>query len=723
MQLNGIVKTITYHNEDNGYSIFRIEPDNRKGYDTTCVGYITPLDEGDYLSLDGDYVIHDTYGRQFKAKKINKSVPSDVNVFSDYLSLSIDGVGPVTAKKIVSLFGKYTLRVIENEPEKLGRVSGISKKKAMKIHDSFMASNVGREEQLFFLSVGISNNLAAKVKKTYAEKTRDIITTNPYDLIDKIKGVGFKKADEIASKVGISKNSYFRIYHGVLFRMDEYVNAAGNVYYPLADLVMDTAKMLCVSESLITEVINSLVKDGKLIIEDNCVYTSILYNIENNIANDIARRSRDCKIYDESLLDKKVKEIEKQKGKVLDETQREAVKMAIKNNFIIITGGPGTGKTTTLDVLITYLSQIEKKSVSLAAPTGRAAQRMSEQTKRPSQTLHRLVGCNIGKPSDEYEKLESDVIVVDEMSMVDIFLMNTLMKSLKADTKVVLVGDVCQLPSVGPGMILRDIIDSQVVAVARLTKIHRQSETSTIIPNAHAINNGKMPNLTTSDDFFYIERKDQEDGLAVLLTMMLKNIPNHFKCKPTDVQVLAPMRKGMLGIENLNKVLQWKLNPPRTGLNEIKIGNQIFRENDKVMHTKNCYRMEWSKSTESGMGVFNGECGRIKKIDINRKLITVNFEDKDGDKIVHYTYEDAELLTLSYAITIHKSQGSEYPVVIIPIVSGGPPSIYNRALLYTAVTRASKCVGIIGLKKILASMVHNKDTAKRCTKLKERLKN
>lgn len=723
-EIKGVVDLITYHNETNGYSIFSIIPEGKKNR-IKCVGTIDSLSMGSCIIVNGDYTVHPTYGRQFKAEYIRHAIPTDVHVFANYLALSIKGVGPSTAKKIVDNLGKDTFNIIENYPEKLALIKGISEKKANDIHEKYIANNVSREEQMFYIKLGLSAAYIVKIKKTYKnnEEIKKIIYTNPYQLIDDVKGIGFTKADDIASRIGISNTSSFRVYHGILYVLDLNVNTKGNIYCPLPELVMETAKILKVNEELVSSIIEVLDHDRRIIIEDNNVYLPLYYNMENNIAERLVEKVKyKLNVPDESTIRQRILQIEKDKNKILDETQRDAVIKGVLNNLIVITGGPGVGKTTTLDTLITYIEKYEHKKINLAAPTGRAAKRMSEQTGKSAQTIHRMIGLQVQDDDtvlDDDECIQSDVVVIDEFSMVDISLMSKLLKKIDVKTKLIIVGDVDQLPSVGPGMILKDIIDSEVIPVSKLTVVHRQSEDSTIIPNAHKINKGiNLDWEEKSSDFFLIKRDDAYKAMDDLLTMVTRNIPHHLNIKPTDIQVLAPMKKGYLGIDSLNQVLQNKLNPS-CGKDEIIYNQTIFRDGDKVMHIKNDYNLEWTKGKHYGKGVFNGEVGFITHVDIKEKIVTVTYED---GRIVDYENYDLEKLTLAYAITVHKSQGSEYPAIIIPLVNGGPPLLYHRMLLYTGVTRAAKCVIIIGQKKTVATMISNSSPQKRYTSLSKRIK-
>lgn len=734
MEIQGTVKYITYHNNESGYSIFGLKSGGEKENNTIkCLGVVDSIHEGDYLILDGDYVIHPVYGKQFKSELIRKDMPTDISAFSDYIASAIKGIGPVTAKRIVDMFGEDTFRIMEEEPKEIVKVPGISSKKAVDISMQMKEKKVSREEQMFFLQSGISCALAAKIIAEYKDKKdyKKVISNNPYQLIDDITGVGFIKADEIAKKMKIPENSMFRITHGIIYLLEQKADSDGHVYYPESLLLLESAKLLHVSEQDIQKGLNALVHSGKVIRKDGkdekrC-YLSMYYTIENKIAvklNQLQSSYKDKEVNRNKVI-RKIKTLEEKNNVTLDEIQREAVYTAVTSGITVITGGPGTGKTTTLNILIRYLEK-EHLSIELAAPTGRAAKRMEKSAKRPARTIHRLISSN-GDPfsSDSAVCIDADVVIIDEFSMVDILLMNSFLKAVGNGTKVIMVGDVDQLPSVGPGAVLKDIIQSGVFPITRLVKIHRQAAESNIIKNAYKINNGITLDIKEKNpDFFCMVNKDADNTVKLMKALMSpsfeKSAVNHFNIDPYDVQVLAPMRKGVLGIDNLNKILQNYLNPAAERKNEYQIHNTLFREGDKVMHIKNNYQMKWmlrkQMGTEVGTGIFNGDVGILVEIDKEEELARVRFED---DRIAAYSFEEMEQLQLAYAITIHKSQGSEYPVIIIPLLNGGPPMLYNRNLLYTAVTRASQCVIFIGNPKIIHSMQYNTKSKIRYTSLAE----
>ena len=726
----------------NGYTVMSVEEED--GH-VTCTGNCFMLEEGEYVELTGEHVFHPTYGLQFKIESAKSSLPQETLAIERYLaSGAIKGIGAVTAKRIVEKFGPDTLRILDEEPERLAEIKGISKRKAQEIGVCQEEKKELRNALIFLGEYGISNALAVKIYNQYQDEIYSIIRTNPYRLADDISGIGFKKADEIAFKTGIEPGSEFRIKSCIIHVL---VQAAsdGNVYLPEDILIRMTQSILApadaqevydISEEEIKRCIMDLAVDCRLILKEAdgvCqVYYSVYYYTELYIARLLHNINITGKEKPERI-EQRIKEAERSLEVELDEKQREAVSACANSGVLVITGGPGTGKTTTINAIIRYFEQDDAKIV-LAAPTGRAAKRMSEAAKYDAKTIHRLLelsgeisdsspGANFERNEDN--PLDADVVIVDEMSMVDIFLMNALLKAVRPGTRLILVGDVDQLPSVGAGNVLRDIIDSGCIKTIRLTKIFRQAEDSDIVLYAHKINNGEEIDLRPSSrDFIFIKREDPNIIPGTILTLIKDKLPGYVGCAPEDIQVLAPAKKGPLGVERLNIYLQSRLNPKKPGKNEIPVRDMIFREGDKVMHIKNNYELEWEMRTESGFayekgrGIFNGDIGVIELINEHTQMIEVRFDD---GKYVTYSFEGLDELTLNYAATIHKSQGSEYPAVIIPLFSG-PPMLMNRNILYTAVTRAKKCVCIAGLPGTVQDMIKNESRIKRYSALKERLK-
>ena len=685
-----------------------------------CVGFYEGLEEDDYITMGGDFQENAKYGRQFKAEYIFRTIPHSIEQYEKYLIKYVPGVGESTAKKILEEFGGETFNVIQNDFHKLTVISGISEKKAEKIHKVVIENSMTRDEHMMFLKLDIGMSYGAKIKEFYKDDTKKILYTNPYKLVQDIKGIGFLKADKIAMKAGIKKDSRFRIESGILYSLENASVMGGHTYLPITELVKLCVKILELPENLITPVIEEMVKNNLLIKEEGSmdIYLPVFYYTEQKVANKLTSLLSKSSNQKKDVVLKKIKDIEQWLRIELDPTQREAVYTAIDKDVTIITGGPGTGKTTTLNVLIHYLEQNFLDKILLLAPTGRAAKRMSEQTKRLAYTVHRQI-----LPLEEDDVLDAQVIIVDEMSMVDLHLMSALLSHIKDGTKLILVGDKDQLPSVGPGAVLRDMLASGKIPTAYLTHIHRQAEDSNIIKNAHRINNGQKTEFNSDfDDFVFVPEKEGEHALQSLLTLYTRNLPHHFHIEPTDIQILAPMKNGILGITNLNNVIQQTINPASEDKNQVQLQNTIFREGDKVMHVKNNYALEWvdTSSGIKGKGVFNGDVGFIRSINTKDDEYVIDFED---GRRAWYDSEDLKDLILAYAITIHKSQGSEYPVIIIPLLNGGPPILYNRNLLYTAVTRAKQSVIIMGQKKVLHTMESNSKKQVRYTGLEEKIRN
>lgn len=731
--LQGYVEKIVYRNQDNGYTVLSLTGEDD---DVTCVGSFPFINEGEFVVLEGNYISHQIYGDQFQVQSFEIKEPEDIMSMERYLgSGAIKGIGVALAARIVRKFKDQTFHIIEQEPERLAEVKGISISKAQEIGTQFEEKKELRDAMIFLQKYGITNNLAVKIYKEYGSRMYEIIRENPYKLADDISGVGFHIADEIAAKVGIGSDAEFRVKAGVLYVLLQ-ASQSGNVYLPMDMLIEKTAQMLIIEPEKIENHIMDMMIDKRVVIkelnDERVVYSSYYYYSELNVA----RMLMDLNVpYDVAIPEiiTRVKKIEVSEKIELDEMQRDAVVESVRNGILIITGGPGTGKTTTINTIIKFF-EAEELDFLLAAPTGRAAKRMSETTGYEAQTIHRLLELS-GAPDDsntrlnfernEENPLEADAIIIDEMSMVDISLMNALLRAITVGTRLILVGDVNQLPSVGPGNVLKDIIESNAFHVVKLNKIFRQATESDIIVNAHKINNGENLTLDNkSKDFFMLQRNEVNVIIQVMLTLIKFKMPKYVNAKSTDIQVLTPMRKGELGVERLNQVLQMYLNPADSGKKEKEIAGRIFREGDKVMQIKNNYQIEWEckseygLSFEKGTGVFNGDTGIVKEINLFSEIITVVFDEL---KYVEYSFQQVDELELAYAITIHKSQGSEYPAVIIPVLTG-PRMLLHRNLLYTAVTRAKKCVTIVGSKDVIQMMIDNVKEQQRFTSLNTRLK-
>ena len=728
--LAGYVEHIIYRNADNGYTVLNLV----SGEDEiTCVGIFSAIAEGENIEAQGEYTEHPTYGQQFKVTSFEEKAPEDEEAIERYLgSGAIKGIGLAMAARIVRRFKEDTFRIIEEEPEHLAEIKGISNRKAMEIASQVNEKRDLRQAMIFLQQYGITMNLAVKVYQAYGQDVYGIIRENPYRLADDIDGVGFRTADEIAARVGIRMDSDFRVRSGILYTLLQ-ASGEGHTYLPETELTPRASKLLNVTAEQVEKQYMDLAIERKIILkqmEDQTqIYAASFYYMEANTATMLKRLNVSYDVSD-AEIEQRIRGIEKKSGMTLDEHQVTAVKEAVRNGLLVITGGPGTGKTTTINTIIRYF-ELEGLEIFLAAPTGRAAKRMSETTGFEARTVHRMLELNGGAEGsggferDESNPLEADVIIVDEMSMVDISLMYSLLKAISVGTRLILVGDVNQLPSVGPGSVLRDIIQSHACNVVMLTKIFRQASTSDIIVNAHKINHGEEVILDNkSMDFFFLKRYDADVIINVVLQLIKQKLPKFVDATPYDIQVLTPMRKGLLGVERLNGILQRYMNPPANDKVEKEYGSTVFREGDKVMQTKNNYQLAWEIRTkfgltvDKGLGIFNGDMGIIRQINDFAEQMIIEF---DEGRMVEYPYKLLDELELAYAITIHKSQGSEYPAVVIPLLSG-PMMLMNRNLLYTAVTRARKCVTLVGNEVTFQQMIRNTSQQKRYSGLCDRLK-
>ena len=727
--INGYVDHIIYRNTDNGYTVLVLICDEEE---LTCVGTFSDIAEGENIEARGVFTDHPTYGRQFKVQSFEEKAPQDVVAIERYLgSGAIKGVGIALAARIVRRFKEDTFRIIEEEPERLAEIKGISERKAMEIADQVNAKRDLRQAMIFLQQYGISTTLAVKIYNQYGQEVYGILQENPYRMADDIEGVGFRTADEIASRVGIRTDSDFRIRSGIQYALLQ-ASGEGHTYLPMGELTGRASQLLGLEPEYIENHYMNLAMDRKIIMRQvdgvTQMYSSAFFYMEANTATMLKQLDVSYDVPDIEI-EMRLRQIEKQTKMDLDEHQVEAVKEAVRNGLLIITGGPGTGKTTTINTIIRYF-EMEGMDIFLAAPTGRAAKRMSETTGFEARTIHRMLELNGGMEGNagfernEQNPLETDVIIIDEMSMVDISLMYALLKAVVAGTRLILVGDVNQLPSVGPGSVLKDIIDSGMFHTVKLTKIFRQASTSDIIVNAHKINRGEPVSLDNkSMDFFFLKRYDADKIINVTLQLIKQKLPKFVGASEYDIQVLTPMRKGLLGVERLNTVLQMYLNPPDASKREKEYGSTLFREGDKVMQVKNNYQLEWEIRSKYGLmidkgtGIFNGDMGIIEEINDFAETMTISF---DEGRMVEYPYKLLEELELAYAITIHKSQGSEYPAVVIPLLTG-PRMLMNRNLLYTAVTRAKKCVTIVGNDETFQMMIENNAEQRRYSGLKDRL--
>lgn len=734
--IKGYVDHIIYQNKDNGYAVLSMNVDDEE---EICVGIFRGVDNGENLEITGEYVEHPSYGFQFKANSFKVVEPDDLLSMERYLgSGAIKGVGEALAKRIVKRFGKDTFRVIEEEPERLVEVKGISERIAQQITDQMIEKREIREAFLFLQKYGITNTLAVKIYEKYGMGMYGILKENPYRLAEDIQGVGFRLADEIAEKIGIHTDSDYRIRSGILYTLLQ-ASLEGHMFLPMRVLVRRSADLLQVPEEAIRAQIQNLHMDHKVVVKKTTdepeVYAFSYYYAELNCA----RMLRELNVLMESeLLDSEEKRIEtilqrilKEQGLELDELQKNAVLECVKHGIMILSGGPGTGKTTTINTIIRYFDE-EGMDILLAAPTGRAAKRMTEATGYEARTIHRMLEINGGMEDGSrarFERngenpLEADVVIIDEMSMVDIYLFQSLLEAVSVGTRLILVGDVDQLPSVGPGQVLQDLIESKSFPTVMLKKIYRQAGESDIVMNAHRINMGQKIALNNkSKDFFFLPRKDVQVIYKHMIQLITEKLPRYVEAQPYDIQVLTPMRKGSLGVETLNEILQRYLNPADPSRKEHAAGDRIFREGDKVMQIKNNYQLEWEIVSQygiridSGSGVFNGDIGTIRRIREESSTVQVEY---DEHRLVEYTFSQLDEIELAYAITIHKSQGSEYPAVLLPLLSG-PKMLMNRNLLYTAVTRARKCVTILGSQEVVDGMIENENQYHRYTGLGRRI--
>ena len=725
----GYIEHIVFRNEDNGYTVMNVVADEEE---VTCVGIFQVISEGECIEMEGEYTVHPSYGPQLKVEKYQLKAPEDIVSMERYLgSGAIRGIGAALAARIVRRFKEDTFRIIEEEPERLAEVKGISERKAMEISEQMEEKRELRQAMMYLQNYGISLTLAVKIYTAYGMGTYRILQENPYKLAEDVDGIGFKIADEIAHRVGIHRDSDFRIRSGIIYVLQQAAQE-GHTYLPQPLLTSRACELLGVDAQSVEKHYMDMAIDKKLVlkqaVDEIQVYASAYYYMETNVA--VMLRELNVK-YDvsEAGVERRISQIEKNLDMELDEMQRIAVKESVRSGLLVITGGPGTGKTTTINAIIRYFES-EGMEICLAAPTGRAAKRMSETTGYEARTIHRMLEVSGGMEEsagferNEQNPLETDVIIIDEVSMVDIGLMNSLLKAVVAGTRLILVGDVNQLPSVGPGCVLRDIIDSHACNVVRLNHIFRQASQSDIVVNAHKINRGEQVILDNkSRDFFFLKRYDANVIISICIQLIRQKLPKYVDARPFDIQVLTPMRKGLLGVERLNGILQQYLNPPAPDKPEREHGQGIFRVGDKVMQTKNNYQAEWQILSrygipvEQGLGIFNGDMGIVKEINTVAETMTVEYEE---GKQVEYPFKQLDELELAYAITIHKAQGSEYPAVVIPLLSG-PRMLMNRNLLYTAVTRARKCVTIVGDENTFYQMVDNANEQKRYSGLRDRL--
>ncbi|MCC5909571.1 MAG: ATP-dependent RecD-like DNA helicase [Clostridiaceae bacterium] len=731
VELEGKLIEIIYQNESNGYTVAVLDtPED----ELTIVGYLPTLKEGEQILVKGDWKVHHMYGQQLEVKEYRPIIPSSEEGIINYLSSGIiTGIGKKMAKRIVEHFGKDAMDIIEYHPHRLTEVPGIGKSKAETIAEAFQDQRELREIILFLSQYAISPNYAVKIYKKYGKETISTIQENPYRLAEDITGIGFIIADRIAKAMGIDPNSKYRIYAGTKYMLNTF-SLEGHTYAPKNLLVERTAELIGAEAERVEDAIQGLALGQSIQLEKHqeemVVYAMPYYYAESNVCKKLIELSRVQLDPVEVDLEEELQLLQQQEGISLAKNQKEAIKQAVENGLLVITGGPGTGKTTTINTLIKMFEKLKMK-ITLAAPTGRASKRMTEATGKESKTIHRLLELGFSEDEDtmmfqrdEDNPLDSNVIIIDEVSMVDILLMNSLMKAVAPGTRLVLVGDVDQLPSVGAGNVLKDIIDSRIVKVVRLNEVFRQAQESMIVVNAHKINRGQHPLLNQKDkDFYFITKHKKEEVLTTLLQLVKERLPKHYKFDPRrDIQVLTPMKKGEVGTINLNKELQQGLNPPSSFKQEREVKEKVFRVGDKVMQMKNNYTLKWKNQDpeaeeDRGEGVFNGDIGYVQSVDTEDQELSILFDD---NRLVTYNFSQLEELELAYCITIHKSQGSEFPVVVMPI-TWGPPMLLTRNLLYTAITRAKKLVVLVGTENYLNRMVQNNKVIQRYSGLGYRL--
>ena len=745
--ITGIIERIKFRNEENGYTVLAVT-DNADGDEVVMVGTFAYVSEGDMIEASGRLTEHPVYGEQLQVEQYEMKAPEDLKTVERYLgSGAIKGVGAALASRIVRHFKADTLRIMEEEPERLSEIKGISERMAMAIGEQMEEKREMRQAMMFLQEYGVSVNLAVKIYQKYGPSLYGVIRENPYRLADDIQGVGFKMADEIARRAGILTDSQYRMKAGIFYTLLQ-AAANGHTYLPLEELKEEAAQLLLTDTGDLEKYLMDLQLEKRLVVkkgtEETAVYGAQYYYLELNTARMLHDLNIRGSIPQEEIR-RRLEQVRQMEQLELDDLQAQAVAEAVNSGLLILTGGPGTGKTTAITAMIRYF-ELEEMEVLLAAPTGRAAKRMTEATGREAKTIHRLLelvpsgspdGSGLpgmeskdGRPlgmhfeRNEENPLDADVVIIDEMSMVDIHLMHALLRAVSVGTRLVLVGDVDQLPSVGPGNVLRDLIHSGCFNVVKLTRIFRQAAQSDIIVNAHRINDGQPVNLgKRSRDFLFIRRENPDQIISAMLTLVQKKLPGYVQADPFEIQVMTPMRKGALGVERLNQIFQNYLNPPGPDKAQKEYGGVIYRVGDKVMQIKNNYQMEWeicndyNIPVEQGSGVFNGDMGVIQEINEYAETLTVEFDER---RRVEYSFKQLEELELAYAITIHKSQGSEYPAAVIPMYPG-PRMLMTRNLLYTAVTRARSCVCLVGHPEVFSAMAANCSQQKRYSGLKERI--
>lgn len=729
MVIEGTIKDIKFRNEDNGYTVGKLSTEDG---DITIVGHAAIINIDEMVTLEGELIYHNKYGEQFSFTKINTYTPNTIKGIENYLSNGlISGIGPQLAKRIVDKFKEESLNIIQYNPERLKEVSGIGDKKLKKIVASYDEHREIRDIMVYLQQFDITTNLGIKIYKAYGSETINTISNNPYQLTEDVHGIGFKIADKIAYKMGIDYNNPHRIRAGLKYIIME-AAGEGHCYLKKEELFSRSKSLLNSDEELLESALRDLALSRNIYVinekEDILVYYAPYHIAENNVARKVVELSK-VEFDDLDInLDREISKIEKDEDIIFGKKQIQAIKESLNNGMLIITGGPGTGKTTIINAII-KLCELLKLEVSLTAPTGRAAKRMTETTGKEAKTIHRLLEISIMDEKGEFinddsNTIEADVLIVDEASMIDILLMNNLLKAVENGTRVILVGDIDQLPSVGAGNVLKDIINAKIIRVIMLDEIFRQQNESMIIENAHRINKGENPHLNVANkDFFFIKENNTGNIGKIILDLISHRLPNYYDVEKSDIQVLTPMKKGEVGINNLNNLIQERLNPKDNSKPEKKMGDFIYRLGDKVMQIKNNYNIEWeivrnNIVVDKGEGIFNGDLGYIYDINNEESTLQVKFDD---EKLVEYDFKDLDELKLAYAITVHKSQGSEFPVVVMPM-SSGSPMLLTRNLLYTAITRARELVVLVGMDRYMHMMINNNLIANRYSSLDDKIK-
>jgi len=728
----GILSELIYHNKENGYTIALIESEGG-GEPFTAVGHLPSPDKGRTFVFKGMIKNHPSYGEQFAFQSYREELPTSLDGIEGFLASGVlKGIGPKTASAIVHRFGVDALRIIEEEPERLSEIDGIGKVKAATVAEAFRGHREFAGIVLYFQQYGISTGYAMKLYKVYGADTIKAIEENPYQLVDDVFGIGFRKADAIAEKMGMDPRSIYRVRSGIRYALWAFGNE-GHTFVPLKLFCENAAELMDISSEEVHENLVEMAFEGDLRVESlegrSVVYPMAFYIAEQRVTKKLIELEHALLKPVSADVDRLIDLTENRSGIKLSENQRKAVKASLGNGVTVITGGPGTGKTTIINTIMDVFLHSGFKT-AIAAPTGRAAKRITETSGHGASTIHRLLEYYYSEGEDnmrfgknEEEPLDYDAVIIDEASMIDILLMKGLTDAIRSGTRLILVGDSDQLPSVGAGNVLRDMLASEALPAVKLNEIFRQAGESLIVVNAHKINKGEYPDCNEKDkDFFLLRRKTEKDMLATIIDLCARRLPAYFEgCDPLrDVQILTPVRKGILGSLNMNRELQQILNPPGAGRSEKKIGDRIFRVGDKVMQIRNNYQMEWKKTDDfsEGTGVFNGDCGFIETIDTEFNEMTVAFDDT---RYVRYEFSQLDELELAYAVTVHKSQGSEFPLVIMP-VSWFPPVLATRNLLYTAVTRAKEAVILVGSEDKMHGMIDNNRIIERYSGLAARLR-